>query len=62
MLVMLMEFYKQDRVEIIRHCDVVFTLEIDGIQDMGPTTFEEICRYVWFEYPPKGFEKWQTIG
>ena len=49
-------FYKQGRVEILKHCDAVFTLEIDGIQEMGPTNFETICRYVWWEYPPQGFE------
>jgi len=55
-------FWKGGRVEIIRHCDRVFTLEVDGEQDMGPTSFEQILRYVQWEYPIEEFDAAHDVG
>ena len=48
-------FWETERLRIVRHCDSIFTLEVDGIQDMGPCRFEEINRYIWMEYEIPGF-------
>lgn len=45
-----MLFWRMGRISIWRHCDGVFTLEIDGVEDMGPCSFEDICRYLRLEY------------
>lgn len=46
-------FWQGERVSIIRHCEGVFTLEWnDGVQIMGPCSFERITAFVWLEFNP----------
>lgn len=50
------EIWRSDRIVMLRHCDGVCTLEwLDGVQIMGPCSFERITAFVWMEFPPKGF-------
>lgn len=38
------------RLQLIRHCDGVFSLLLDGIAVMPSGTFERLCRYMWKEF------------
>lgn len=45
-----MVFWSNGRLEIVRHCDGVFTLFCGGEQVMPSGQFDPICRYMWQEF------------
>lgn len=43
-------FWERGRVQMIRHCDIVFELLCDGIPVMPVGSFERINQYLWAEF------------